>query len=123
MVLSVVMVFIFAYQLIMLVIDPDGKGKGAMSQVVKDTLISIVLLICLPLVFRSMAMFQFHVLENGTIPAIIMGTNGQNSNNDPGKNVSMMVLVSFFHPNGTTYNTFFGEDGNVKSSEIGRAHV
>ena len=41
MVLSVVMVFIFAYQLIMLVIDPDGKGKGAMSQVVKDTLISL----------------------------------------------------------------------------------
>lgn len=118
MVLSVVMVFIFAYQLIMLIIDPDGKGKGAMSQVVKDTLISIVLLICLPLVFRSMAMFQFHVLENGTIPAIIMGTNGQNSNNDPGKNVSMMVLVSFFHPNGTTYNTFFGEDGNVKSSAV-----
>ena len=49
--------------------------------------------------YKTAPDFQFHVLENGTIPAIIMGTNGQNSNNDPGKNVSMMVLVSFFHPN------------------------
>ena len=108
MILSIVMVFIFAYQLIMLIIDPDGKGKGAMSQVVKDTLISIILLIVLPLVYRYMAMFQFHVLENGTIPAIIMGTNGGSSGN-PGKNVAGMVLISFFHPNGTVYNTFFDE--------------
>lgn len=117
MILSIVMVFIFAYQLIMMVIDPDGKGKGAMSQVIKDTLISIVLLIVLPLVYRYMAMFQFHVLENGTIPAIIMGTNGQSGGN-PGKNVAGMVLVSFFHPNGTVYNTFFDENGKLKSSAV-----
>lgn len=117
MILSIVMVFIFAYQLIMLIIDPDGKGKGAMSQVVKDTLISIILLIVLPLVYRYMAMFQFHVLENGTIPAIIMGTNGGSSGN-PGKNVAGMVLISFFHPNGTVYNTFFDENGALKSTAV-----
>lgn len=115
MILSVVMVFIFAYQLIMLIIDPDGKSKGAMSQIIKDTLISIILLIVLPLGYRYMAMFQFHVLENGTIPAIIMGTNGASSGN-PGKNVAGMVLISFFHPNGTDYNTFFDENGKLKSS-------
>jgi len=115
MVLSIIMVFIFAYQLIMLIIDPDGKGKGAMSQVVKDTLISIVLLIVLPLVYRYMAMFQFHVLENNTIGAIITGTNGASSG-DPGKNVAIMVYLAFYHPKGTDYNTFFYENGKIKSS-------
>ncbi|MCH5167620.1 MAG: hypothetical protein J1F35_07020 [Erysipelotrichales bacterium] len=119
MIISIIMVFVFAYQLIMLVIDPDGKGKGASSQVVKDTLFSIILLIVMPLIFRYMAMFQFHVLENNTIPAIILGNNGQDSENDnPGKNVAIMVLISFFHPNGTTYNTFFDENGDIRGDAV-----
>lgn len=117
-ILSVVMVFIFAYQLIMLVIDPEGKNKGGAVQVFKSTVISIALLVALPIVYRYMSMFQFHVLENGTIPAIIMGTNAQDSDHNPGRNVAMMVLISFFHPNGTTYNTFFDESGDLRGDAI-----
>ena len=120
MVLSVVMVFVFAYHLIMMIIDPEGKGKGATSTLVKDTMFSIILLIVLPLVYRYMAVFQYHVLENNTIPAIILGTNPTDSDHDPGKNVAMMVLISFFHPNGTTYTTFFDESGNVRGDAVDR---
>lgn len=115
MILSIIMIFVFAYQLIMLIVNPDGKSKGASSQVVKDTLLSIVLLIVLPLIYRYMSMFQFHVLENNTIPAIILGTNGGSETENPGKSVATMVLVSFFHPNGTTYNTFYDENGKIRS--------
>lgn len=113
-VLSIVMVFIFAYQLIMMIADPDGKAKEGASHLVRDTLVSIVLLIILPLVYRYMAIFQYHVLENNTIPAIILGTNGTTSDNPPGKSIAMMVMISFYHPNGTTYNTFFDEEGKVR---------
>lgn len=113
-VLSIVMVFIFAYQLIMMIADPDGKAKEGASHLVRDTLISIVLLIVLPLIYKYMAVFQYHVLENNTIPAIILGTNGSATDNPPGKNIAMMVMISFYHPNGTTYNTFFDEEGNVR---------
>lgn len=113
-VLSIVMVFIFAYQLIMMIADPDGKAKEGASHLVRDTLVSIVLLIVLPLVYKYMALFQYHVLENNTIPAIILGTNGTTSENPPGKSIAMMVMISFYHPNGTTYNTFFDEEGKVR---------
>lgn len=113
-ILSIVMVFIFAYQLIMMIADPDGKAKEGASHLVRDTLISIVLIIVLPLVYRYMSLFQYHVLENNTIPAIILGTNGSSADNPPGKNIAMMVLISFYHPNGTTYNTFFDEEGKVR---------
>ncbi len=113
-VLSIVMVFIFAYQLIMMIADPDGKAKEGASHLVRDTLVSIVMIIVLPVVFKYMALFQYHVLENNTIPAIILGTNGSSSDNPPGKSISMMVLISFYHPNGTTYNTFFDESGKVR---------
>lgn len=113
-VLSIVMVFVFAYQLIMMIADPDGKAKEGASHLIKDTLISIVLVIVLPLIFKYMSLFQYHVLENNTIPAIILGTNGGNSEKTPGKNIAMMVLTSFYHPNGTSYNTFFDENGKVR---------
>lgn len=113
-VLSIVMIFVFAYQLIMMVADPDGKAKEGASHLVRDTLISIILIIVLPVVFKYMALFQYHVLENNTIPAIILGTNGTTSDNPPGRSISMMVMMSFYHPNGTTYNTFFNEEGKVR---------
>lgn len=113
-VLSIIMIFIFAYQLIMMIADPDGKAKEGATHLIRDTLISIVLLIVLPLVYKYMAVFQYHVLENNTIPAIILGTNGSASENPPGKNIAMMVMTSFYHPNGTTYNTFFDEEGKIR---------
>ena len=38
-VLSIIMIFVFAYQLIMMIIDPEGKEQKASGTFVKDTLV------------------------------------------------------------------------------------
>lgn len=114
-VLSVLMIFVFAYQLIMMIIDPDGKEQKASGTLVKDTLVSIVAIILLPTLFKYMALFQTHVISNNTIGAMILGQNGTAKNQDPGKNISLMVFMSFYHPNNTTYSTFFDENGELRS--------
>ncbi len=119
-ILSVIMIFVFAYQLIMMIIDPDGKDQKASGTLVKDTLVSIVAIILLPTIFKYMAIFQNHVISNNTMGAIILGQNGMSKNDNPGKNISLMVFMSFYHPNYTTYSTFFDEDGNIRSDAYDR---
>lgn len=112
-VLSIIMVFVFAYQLIMMIIDPDGKEQKASGTLVKDTLVSIIAIILMPTLFKYMAIFQNHVLENNTIGAIVLGQNGTDNDVNPGKTISLMVFMSFYHPNNTTYTTFFDENGTL----------
>lgn len=120
MILSVLMVFVFAYQLIMLIIDPDGKEQKASGTLVKDTLVSIVAIILLPTLFKYMAIFQNHVISNNTMGAIILGQNGMSEDQDPGKNISLMVFMSFYHPNNTTYSTFFDANGDRREDAYDR---
>lgn len=110
-ILSIVMIFVFAYQLIMLIVDPDGKEKKSQSALIKDTIISLILVIILPTIFRYMSLFQYHVLEDNTIAAIIMRTGNGDTDQNPGKKVALMVLMSFYHPEGTTYDTFYSTEG------------
>lgn len=117
-IIGIVMVFIFAYRLILYILDPDGKyavkSGGTAAEMVKRTVFSVVLVIVAPLIFKYMGLFQKHVVANGTIPSIILGTNGGDSRYiSDGKQVSMITLMSFFHPNDMTYNDFFtGADAN-----------
>jgi hypothetical protein len=114
-VLSIIMIFVFAYQLIMLIIDPEGKEQKASGTIVKDTLISIIAIILCPTIFKYMSLFQNHVLTNNTMGALILGQNATSSDVNPGKTISLMVFMSFYHPNNTSYTTFFDESGNISS--------
>lgn len=110
-IISVVMIFIFAYQLIMLIVDPEGKQKKSQSALIKDTVISIILVIVMPTIFKYMAIFQNHVIKDNTLGAIIMGTGNGDTEQNPGKKVALMTLISFYHPEGTSYSTFYDTDG------------
>lgn len=118
-ILSIIMVFVFAYQLIMMIIDPDGKEQKASGSLVKDTLVSIIAIILMPTLFKYMALFQNHVLTNNTIGAIILGQNGMDNDVNPGKSISLMVFMAFYHPNNTSYTTFFDENGTLKMQSDG----
>lgn len=111
-ILSIAMIFVFAYQLIMLIVDPEGKERSASSKLVRDTVFSLILIVLLPTIFRYISLFQSHVLSEGTIPAIILGTRSGNGK-DPGKSIAAMVFLSFYHPRGTMWNTYFKNDGTV----------
>lgn len=108
--LSVIMIFVFAYFLIMMIIDPDGGQKKASTQMVKDVVFSIILVIVLPTIFGYMSLFQKHVLTNNTIGALILGSNGT-VDTSPGKQISMIVFTAFFHPQGTMYADYFDNNG------------
>lgn len=73
-VMGVAMLFIFAYNLVLMIINPeDKKGSGQMGKVVKETIISLVLIVLLPTIFKYMNIFQYHVLNTNVIGTIILG--------------------------------------------------
>lgn len=73
-VVGMAMLFIFAYNIILMIINPeDKKGSGQMQKVVKETIISLVLVILLPTIFNYMAVFQKNVLDSQIITKIILG--------------------------------------------------
>ncbi|MCR4581620.1 MAG: hypothetical protein K5666_03825 [Bacilli bacterium] len=105
-VISIVMVFMVAYNIIKYIMDPDGDSVKKTSGLVKQIIISVLMCIFAPLIFKYMAVFQYHVVANNTIPNIVLGTNGGNRKISSGKQLSMVVLMSFYHPYNTSYNDF-----------------
>lgn len=79
-VMGIAMLFIFAYNLILMIINPeDKKSTGQTTKVVKETIISLVLVILLPTIFNYMSIFQKHILESQIISQIILGDTGGTS--------------------------------------------
>ena len=60
-ILSIIMVFVFAYQLILMIINPDGDGTKSSTSLVKNTVIALISIAVLPTVYRYMTLFQHHV--------------------------------------------------------------
>lgn len=80
-VMGIAMLFIFAYNLVLLIINPDEKkgSNNQMSKVVKETIISLALLVLLPTIFNYLYIFQTHVLESNIIGQVILGDVGTTS--------------------------------------------
>lgn len=116
-VLSIAMVFVFAYFIIMMIIDPDGSAGKTTSSLVKETVISLIAIVVLPTLFNWMSIFQEHVIKENTIGTIILGVNGSVGEN-PGKQISMIVFTAFYHPVGSSYSTFMKNDGTMKEKTI-----
>ena len=112
--ISIVMVFVFAYKMLTLVVDPEGKEKKATSEMVKKTAIALLTVIVLPTVYRYMAIFQQDVVENGTIAQIILGSWGSNSNKNAGDKVALIMHSAFYHPTGMAISQFYDKDGYVR---------
>lgn len=87
-VMGIAMLFVFAYNIILMIINPDDKKTtGNTGKLVKETIISLVLIILLPTIFNYMYIFQNNILDSQIIGKIILGTNISNddevSNCDP----------------------------------------
>ncbi len=120
MILSVVMIFIFAYELILMIINPDGDGVKKTSNLLKNVVISIALVAVLPTVFKYMQVFQLHVIQNNTIGAIVLGTSptaSGKSQESYGDTISVVMLMAFYHPQGGGYDDFFDTLGNFKERD------
>ena len=113
MIISIVMVFIFAYNLLLYVMRPDGEY---VSKNLKPTLLlkritfSMVLIIMTPLIFRYMSTFQNHVLASDAIPSLILGREqGTTRVMSKGEKISMMTWMTFIHPRNKTYGDYIND--------------
>lgn len=76
-VMGIAMLFIFAYNLILMIVNPeDKKTTGQMTKVVKETVISLILIVLLPTIFKYMNILQFDILDTNIIGKIILNDTG-----------------------------------------------
>lgn len=103
-IIGIVMLFVFAYNIILAIVDPDSlsKGEKSVKNIVQNTIISIVLVTLFPLICEYMQIFQNHIVENDTIGNLIMGSttsdSGENGKTKGALNVSVTIFTAFYHP-------------------------
>lgn len=103
-IIGIVMLFVFAYNIILAIVDPDSlsKGEKSVKNIVQNTIISIVLVTLFPLICEYMQIFQNHIIENNTIGNLIMGStasdSGENGQTKGALNVSVAIFTAFYHP-------------------------
>ena len=118
-IIGIFVLFVVAYQLILNIVNPD-REKSATTKMVQNAIKALIFVILLPMVFNYMHVFQVHVVENGTIPAIILGqnpTSARNKAGGAGKQVALIVYLSFYHPEGGDYSTFYDEQGELRKDD------
>ena len=103
-IIGIVMLFVFAYNIILAIVDPDSlsEGEKSVKNIVQNTIISIVLVTLFPLICEYMQIFQNHIIENNTIGNLIMGStasdSGENGQTKGALNVSVTIFTAFYHP-------------------------
>lgn len=103
-IIGIVMLFVFAYNIILSIIDPDqlNKGDKSIKNIIQNTIISIVLVTLFPLICEYMQIFQDHIVENNTLGNLIMGStasdSGENGDTKGALNVSVTIFTAFYHP-------------------------
>lgn len=103
-IIGIVMLFVFAYNIILAIVDPDSlsKGEKSVKNIVQNIIISIVLVTLFPLICEYMQIFQNHIIENNTIGNLIMGStasdSGENGQTKGALNVSVTIFTAFYHP-------------------------
>lgn len=109
-IVGVAMLFIFAYNLILLIINPEGKQLGNMAKVIQNAIISVILIIFLPTIFSYLKLVQNHIVTENVIGNIILGTTSdydaaENTNKRAGVKVALDIYSAFYHPVNESYVT------------------
>ena len=116
-IIGIIMIFFFTYQLIMLVINPDGDTKTS-SALVKKLITSVIMIAFFPTLYHYMAVFQEHVLTEGTIFGIVTGTASGGDSDSMGRNTALIVYLSMYHPEGGGYQSLVDSDSMDENGNI-----
>lgn len=100
-VLGLFMLFVLAYSLLKAVINPDdfAKGESSFPNLIKNVLISLVIIILLPTVFTVAFNIQNAILNNDTIPKLILGTDSATAEAEGGRGIAYYTFKAFLYPN------------------------
>lgn len=103
-ILGMIMLFSLAYSLLKAVINPDefAKGENSFPKLIKNVVVSLVIIAVLPTVFSVAFNLQNSILNQNTIPKLIFGNDTDYdtaTKEDAGKMMSYNVMSAFLHPN------------------------
>mgnify|MGYP004632596213 FL=1 len=115
-ILGVGMLFFVAYKIICLMTDPDkisNDGADSMQGIVKNVVLSVIMLSLIPTTFNYLMQFQSRVVSTNVIGSIILGTSNNSSDDNnirkTGAKVALSIYSSFYYPvdeNGKIYTYF-----------------
>lgn len=98
-ILSIYMVFKVTISLITYIVNPDAmtdKNQGA-GKLVQRIIVSLIMIIFFPVAFDTANEFQSHIIENNTIPKIVLGISGSvNSTEGIGNEIAYEVYNGTF---------------------------
>lgn len=121
-ILGVVVLFLLAYSLLKSMVNPDEalKGKKSPMALLKDVLISVILIAVIPSIFEFALNFQNALLTKNTIGNIILGSSSSVGSSeeiikDGGMEIASGVLYAFIHPN---YSSDKCEGSTDSSGEV-----
>ena len=100
-ILGMVMMFVLAYALLRAVINPEdfAKGETSFPKLIQNIIVSLVIIVILPTVFAVATNIQNSIINNGTIPQIILGedTDIEIENANPGRYMAQKTFRAFFY--------------------------
>lgn len=122
-VLGVVVLFLVAYSLLKSMVNPDEALKGKKSPVViiRDVIISIVLIAFIPTIFDFAFDLQNSLLTNNTIGKIVLGTSGDNNSdtiNQGGYTIASEIWKAFMIVNPPNCDVANEDSGNCDVMEV-----
>lgn len=124
-ILGIAMLFVLAYNIILLIINPDkvsGGGDKSLQGMFKNFIISVVILTLAPTVFNYMSTMQNNILDSQVLENVILGGTGDSnsSSTEMGSSVATMIFSTFYHPIDTSGNalTYYDCDSDHTKSSI-----
>lgn len=101
-ILGLIMLFILAYSLLRAVINPDefAKGETSFPNLIKNVLISLIIIVLLPTAFTVAFNIQNSILNNDVIPKLILDDYNLNEQNqNTGRLIAFYTFQAFLFPN------------------------
>lgn len=112
-ILGIAMLFVMAYNIILLIINPDkSSGDKSVQGLFKNFVISIVVLTLLPTIFNYMNILQNDIIDSHVIEKVILGDSDSNGGSlkNMGSNIATMIYSTFYHPIDENENAVSYED-------------
>lgn len=112
-ILGIIMLFVLAYNILKLIINPDSlgdRGDNSMLGIIKNIIISLIIVALLPTGFKYLQKFQNRVLETDVLANIIFGGSSASSDTqtdsndvdyrttDAGADLAITIFTAFYHP-------------------------
>lgn len=122
-ILGVVMLFVMAYSLLKAVINPDdfAKGDASFPNLIKNVVISLVIITVLPTIFTVAFNIQAAILNSDIIPKIILADSTFTNDDITGKGgntIAFNTFKAFFRPNEDFCRNKLGNNGNLSTEDI-----